>query len=82
MLLQKALKTTNAIAMAVQFHLFIHLFLFIYCSPKEGQTFACKYIAVLIISETIKKVLDSKQELGLPHTLINTVSIRKILVNF
>ena len=76
MLLQKELKTTNAISMGVQFHLFIHLFLFIYCSPKEGQKFACKYIAVLIISETIEKVLDSKQELGL-LTYLNKYCVNK-----
>ena len=61
--------------MGVQFHLFIYL-LFIYFSPKEGQTFACKYIAVLIISETIKKVLDSKQELGL-LTYVNKYCVNK-----
>ena len=76
MLLQKELKTTNTISMGVQFHLFIHLFLFIYCSPKEGQKFACKYIAVLIISETIKKVLDSKQELGL-LTYLNKYCVKE-----
>lgn len=57
----------------------IYLFIYSYLSivhQRKDKTFACKYIAVLIISETIKKVLDSKQELGL-LTYLNKYCVNK-----